>query len=430
MKIRNQLVSAFAGLVLLMLPVQAYAAAGSQYPLRQDLIGAQQVHIVQKEDTLYDLARQYKIGLVELMAANPGIDPWVPTPGVTLVLPSEFILPVPPEQRKGIVINLAEMRLYFFPSDGQSVFSYPLGIGREGWQTPEGTTHISRMRKHPVWIPPASIRAENPDLPAKVPAGPNNPLGDYAMSLGWPSYTIHGTDKPDGIGMRSSHGCLRMYPEDIEELFDLARKGLQVRVVDQPYKLGESGGELYLEVSPTQEQTDELLDKGTLPHAPLGDDAAALTEMIQAWEKRYNRSVDWHLAGATLGERRGIPVRISLAQETAASPETPPVQEEVTQPAPVEPAAPAEPEALPEEDIKLEELQPLTSQEPRRHTSYAPVTPIEEQTPYPLPETIPAVPQAPAVNRVPPEIQPQPMQTPALPAPLRPRSWRPIPDRQ
>jgi len=170
------------------------------------------------EDTIPDIARRFNLGFDEVARANPGVDPWLPGEGTRIILPTQFVLPdAPPE---GIVINVAALRFFYFPKpdkDGQRVvITYPIGIGKVGWATPIGKTKVVSKRKDPYWTPPASVRkehaAEGDPLPARVPPGPDNPLGNRAMNLGWPSYLIHGTNKPAGVGLRASHGCIRMYP--------------------------------------------------------------------------------------------------------------------------------------------------------------------------------------------------------------------------
>ncbi|MEE4145594.1 MAG: L,D-transpeptidase family protein, partial [Halieaceae bacterium] len=184
-----------------------------------DIVGRVQVAIAQDRDTLPEIARRYNLGYEEIIAANPGVDPWRPGQGTPVVLPTAFILPG--GAREGLVLNLASMRLYYYPKAkaGQAaeVITHPVGIGREGWHTPQGTTRIIQKTANPTWTVPASVRrehaAEGDPLPAVVPPGPDNPLGEYAMRLSMPSYLIHGTNKPWGVGMRVSHGCIRMYPE-------------------------------------------------------------------------------------------------------------------------------------------------------------------------------------------------------------------------
>ena len=183
----------------------------------------------------------------------PGVDPWLPGVGREVVVPTQFVLPAAPHE--GVVVNVAAMRIFYYPphkkGEPQIVYTHPIGIGRVGWKTPEGTTKIVSRQKDPVWVVPKSVRAEHLEdgekLPGVVPAGPDNPLGQYAFRLGWPSYLIHGTNKPYGVGMRSSHGCMRLYPEDIAVFFDLIPIGTKVTIVNQPYLFGWRDGTLYLQ---------------------------------------------------------------------------------------------------------------------------------------------------------------------------------------
>ncbi len=270
-----------------------------------DVIGEISWYLAHYEDTMPELARRFDLGFVELMAANPGVDAWLPGEGRQILIPSAYVLPDAP--RRGIVINLAELRLYYFRRDG-SIETVPVGIGRDYWQTPEIETVVSRKRKDPVWIPPASIRAEKPDLPAQIGPGPDNPLGDFAMNLAYGSYVIHGTNKPLGVGRRVSHGCIRLYPEDIARLFPEVPTGTPVRIVDQEIKLGWSGGSLFLEAHPSQEQADEIEAGNTLEHwADIPGMMIRLSEMPGAAEA----DLDWPLIERTLRERSGVPVRIS-----------------------------------------------------------------------------------------------------------------------
>ncbi len=232
------------------------SAQAAELPTRGDLIGAPGVYVVKKDEILHDVARRYDLGFVEMRAANPKIDPWLPGEGTKVTLPTEHLLPNAP--RRGIVINLADQRLYYFHGGPDSVTSYPVGIPRNMFDAHMGTTRIVRKRANPSWIPTPSLREEEPDLPAVVPPGPDNPLGAFALYLGWQYYVIHGTNKPDGVGRRVSHGCIRLYPEDIKALFATVKIGTPVEIVDQPVKVGWSDGALYLEVHPTQHETDEV----------------------------------------------------------------------------------------------------------------------------------------------------------------------------
>jgi L,D-transpeptidase ErfK/SrfK len=194
-------------------------------------VGLIQTTIVSADDTLPDIARRFNLGYEEIVRANPGVDPWLPGAGREVVLPTRFILPNAP--REGIVLNIPAMRLFYYPArkknEPATVITYPIGVGRVGWATPEGTTRIFKRTLDPTWRPPPSIREEHlemgDELPEVVLAGPDNPLGRHSFTLGWPGYLVHGTNKPYGVGMRSSHGCIRLYPEDIEQLFDTVPMG-------------------------------------------------------------------------------------------------------------------------------------------------------------------------------------------------------------
>lgn len=289
------------------LAIALLAAAGATADARangNDLIGQTGFHVAEKPDMLVDLARRHDVGYVEIVAANPGIDPWLPEPGRTVVLPTAHLLP--PGPRKGIVLNLAELRLYFYPEDGAPQ-TYPIGIGQDGWQTPTGRTVVVGKRVRPTWTPPASIRAERPDLPPAIGPGASNPLGNYALDLGWAAYAIHGTNKPYGVGRRVSHGCIRLYPEDIERLFPQVPVGTPVTVIDEPVKLGWSGGQLYLEIHPTQQQADELEQRGRFTPEPIPDLDERIREVAQSETARLN----WTRIRAAVAERHGIPVAIT-----------------------------------------------------------------------------------------------------------------------
>lgn len=279
--------------------------ASSALAAADDISGVQRSYLVGTEDTLYDIALENGLGIVELRAANPGIDPWLPPLGQEIVLPTAHLLPSGPHS--GIVINLGDRRLYFFGSQRSAVSSFPIGIGHAATVTPVGATTVVRKRENPTWIPPASIREEHPSLPAAVAPGPGNPLGKHAIDLGWPSYVVHGTNRPHGIGRRISHGCIRLRADDIAQLFETVEIGIPVRVVDEPVKVGWSGGELYLEVHPTQDQADQIDETGAFIFAGYGD----LVGRVAAAAGDHAGRVDWQLARRVADQRFGIPVRIS-----------------------------------------------------------------------------------------------------------------------
>jgi L,D-transpeptidase ErfK/SrfK len=272
--------------------------------LQPQVIGAPSTYVTRYEDTLMDVARAADVGFVEIRAANPIIDPWLPGAGTRIVLPTQHVVPDAP--RRGIVINVAELRLYYFPPDRRPVLTFPVGIGDEGKETPLGRTLIVRKARHPIWIPTRLEREENPELPAVVPAGPDNPMGDYALYLGWSGYAIHGTNNPDSIGRRDSHGCLRLYPEDIHALFERVPVGTAVTVVNQPVKLGWLDGELYLQVHPGQDAADAVESWGAVPQ-----EAADVDDLIVKTAGSDIGRIDWYAAHLAALQRRGIPVRIT-----------------------------------------------------------------------------------------------------------------------
>lgn len=257
------------------------------------------------EDTLLEVARRFKLGYVEVVAANPGTDPWIPGEGTDVVLPTVHLLPN--AEPEGIVINLADMRLYYYGAPGDRPRSYPIGIGRDGLTTPLGTTDVVRKKKEPTWYPTKRMREEDPELPEVVPPGPDNPLGNRAMYLGWTSYLIHGTNKPWGIGRRSSSGCIRMYPEDAEELFELVKVGTKVTVVDQPIKLEWIDGDLFMEAHPTQLQSDQLEAEGRFnPELP-----SKVVDLVLEVAGDQAGRLDWSRIRRATVERRGYPIRIT-----------------------------------------------------------------------------------------------------------------------
>lgn len=265
------------------------------------------IYRARKGDTLIELARRYRLGYVELAAANPGVDPWQPPEGAPLVIPTVRLLPR--GRREGLLVNLADMRLYHFPGDGQPHAHYPIGIGREGYLTPRGTTRVVRKAADPVWRPPASVRAEKPELPPVVPPGPDNPLGSHALYLAWPSYLIHGTNIPWSIGRHASNGCVRLYPEHIPLLYAAVPVGTRVEVVHEPVKLGWIGEELYLEAHPSMRQADEIEDwRGFTPEVPKG----IMRRIAREAGKAAGR-IDWERAKQAVLERRGYAVRLTAA---------------------------------------------------------------------------------------------------------------------
>jgi L,D-transpeptidase ErfK/SrfK len=274
-------------------------------PPSADLVGRLAVHVTRREDTLVDLAPALGVGYVELLAANPGIDPWLPPAGARLLVPDARL--VPDAAREGIVVNLGDRRLYYFEK-GEPVGAYPIGIAKDGYATPIGVTKVTEKRVKPDWIPGPSARRDDPSLPARVKPGPDNPLGEHALYLAWPSYLIHGTNEPRGVGRHSSRGCIRLYPEDMAALYARVERGTAVRVVNQPVKLGWIGGELYLEVNPDSDQSLQLDETGKLgtASAPSG-----LRERVERVAGEQASRVDWTLVERIASHRYGIPARVT-----------------------------------------------------------------------------------------------------------------------
>lgn len=264
-----------------------------------DLIGELQFTQPLEGEDLGDVGRRFNIGAYEMIEANPGVDFYVPTRAEKITIPTRIILP--PGPRKGLVINLAEMRMYYFHPDGLKVSTYPIGIGQDGWSTPIGTNRIIRKRKDPIWVPPESIRENYQDngkeLPLQIPAGPNNPLGPYALTTGFENIVIHGTPWPKGVGIRSSHGCIRMNNSDITELYQWVELNTPVRIIHQSLKIGKEGENLYVEA-----------------HVPVDEEAYQETytvrEQLQAIMTDHNQEkvmVHWEVINELQSKHLGYP---------------------------------------------------------------------------------------------------------------------------
>jgi L,D-transpeptidase ErfK/SrfK len=281
----------------------------------QKLVGAPDYYVTRAEDTLLDVARDNDLGYSALMTVNAGMDPWRPGDGRAITLPKLFLLPDGP--RQGIVIDLAAQRLYYFHDDGQTVETFPIGTGDQAGMTPTGATRVTAKTPHPAWYPPKSIRDVRPELPAMVPAGPDNPLGDYALRLGWPSYLIHGTNKPYGVGRNVSHGCIRLYPEDIETLFREVKIGTPVRVADQEMRLEWANGELYLALAPSHDQMVEISENQPMTVSVPPD---LFAKVAQAAGDQVTR-VDWQMVSWIADHRPGMPIPVT--ERPSASGEAP-----------------------------------------------------------------------------------------------------------
>jgi L,D-transpeptidase ErfK/SrfK len=307
--------AAAAGAALLLPHGQAAAAVLGQPPRTGDLIGEITYYVSHANETLLDVARARNLGVPEISAVNPGVDPWVPGEETLLTLPTAFILPDAP--REGVVINYGELRLFYFPKSGP-VQTYAIGIGRDGFELKYGQTQIVRKKEKPTWYPTEETQRDKPWVGKVVPPGPDNPLGLYALYLGWPTYLVHGTNMPYGVGRRVSRGCIRMYPEGVERLFRQLPVGTKVTAVNQPVKVGWHQGELYLEVQPDMDQLDELEATQTMtPRLPAGDNHQLVLNRAGTEAAR----VDWDLVDAELLARRGIPVQITRPAQPGILPE-------------------------------------------------------------------------------------------------------------
>jgi L,D-transpeptidase ErfK/SrfK len=288
-------------------PMALFAAASSAMatPTSPPLIGEPRTYVTTPRDSLLDLARANDVGYVAMIAANPVLDPWVPGAGKTIRLPTAHLLPAAPHE--GIVINIAEMRLYYFPVKDGVPETYPIGLGEAGSETPSGATRVVSKEPNPTWIRTKSEIEAKPWAPKVVPPGPDNPLGAYALHLGWPAYLIHGTDDWRGVGRRDSRGCIRMYPEDIERLFREVKVGTKVTVVNQPLKLAWVGDRLYLEVHPTPKQADQL----EMDNIDDFQDPTGIAKAIVAAAKDSAGRLDWAAIREAAKDRNGIPVPIT-----------------------------------------------------------------------------------------------------------------------
>ena len=266
-----------------------------------DVIGRLAVVTLGKDETLPDIARHFGAGVDGVGGANPKVDMWAPEKGDQVLLPLSFILP--DAARKGIVINLASMRLFQYKGDGslQTVMTYPVGVGAEDRPTPMGPTRVVRKAVRPTWYVPASIaerhRKKGDILPAKVPPGPDNPLGEYALYLSKAGYLIHGTNKPASVGLQATNGCIRLYPENIKILFNDTPVETPVTIVNQPYLIGQRGGVLYMEAHDSKDNS-----------AP--GELRKIHDKLRSIEKKLARKLDWKKIDEVQAEKLGIPIPI------------------------------------------------------------------------------------------------------------------------
>jgi len=286
----------------------SYTAFAATFPLppEQDaVVGDVQTVVAKYEDSLSDLGRRYGIGYEEIVSANPTLDPWLPGAGARVLIPSRFVLPAAP--RVGIVINLPEHRLYYYPKpkkgESPQVVTYPISVGKMDWTTPLGITRIVDKRVKPSWYPPESVRLEHEKegrpLPKIVPPGPDNPLGEHAMRLDIPggAYLIHGTNRPIAVGMPVTHGCIRMFPEDIENFFAMVPVRTPVNILHQANKAGWQGDTLYIEVHPPLEGTTD----------PEAQSLTNVTRLLVAATKDRPTKIDWSRAESIFRKATGIP---------------------------------------------------------------------------------------------------------------------------
>ena len=295
-------------ILVLLLLCRAVPVRGATFPLPTDgsnIVGQLQVVTVDSRNTLLDIARHYELGHEEITRANPGVSIWLPGEGTPIVVPTEFILP--PQPWVGIVVNISQRRLYYFPphkaNEPATVVTFPIGISRPGWSTPLGTTRIIGKYKDPAWFVPKSIQEEHrskgeDNFPDYFPPGPNNPMGMLAMETGFPQIFIHGTNHPWGVGMQVSHGCIHLYPENAAYIFPRLPVGTPVRIINQPVSAGERGGLLYLSVSEPVEgypgSQDNLLSQAM----------DALT--------RYSPEIDWVRVKQVVDAQPVLPVPVSI----------------------------------------------------------------------------------------------------------------------
>jgi L,D-transpeptidase ErfK/SrfK len=289
---------------------QAEALQFELPPPEKNVFGQIQFAISHSTESFATVARRYDVGYYELVEANPYVNPDHPKSGTVLIIPTEYILP--PVPRVGIVINLANMRLYYFPKGKNYFYTYPVGIGKMDWETPLGALRIIQKIKNPVWVIPRSILEYRRSQGEKITQttmlpGPDNPLGDYAIRLSIPTYLIHGTNNPDSVGRRSSAGCIHLYPEDIAILFKEAPANTTVLIINQPILLGWNHEKLYMEAHvPLAEQRKEFSNNSSiivdLLHNFLGVEFK-------------NIHIQWSDVYSTMRDHTGIPQSIAVDQD-------------------------------------------------------------------------------------------------------------------
>jgi len=299
-------------LILLLASFNSFALK-FQIDDNDEIVGKVKIIYTKENELFADLAEKYDVGFLQLSAANPYVDPWLAITGTEVVLPQYFILPA--NEREGIVINLAEYRLYYYPpkkkgNKTQFVYTYPIGIGRDGWESPVTHTTIRAIEADPAWYPPQSIIDEHfaeygETLPKIVPPGPDNPLGPYKLSLSLPGYLIHGSNKEFGVGMRVSHGCFRMFNHHVSELANAVKRGTKVTIIKERFKFGKKDNQLFLEAHPALE--DDIEDE-------LTDYYDYIVEQVRRLNKKYHNrlKVDWNALREAVYAEEGLPTPIAV----------------------------------------------------------------------------------------------------------------------
>lgn len=300
----------FLAMVALLAGAASLPARAATFPLPTDgssVVGHLFVVTANKADTLLDIARHYDIGSDEIHQSNPGVDIWLPKQGERVLIPLEFVLP--PKPWRGIVADVSARRIYYFPrpKPGQpaEVITFPIGVSRDKWPTPTGITRVVAKVRNPSWIVPKSILAEHAaegdPLPKIVPPGPDNPMGLMAIRTAIPGIFIHGTSRPWGVGSRVSHGCMHLYPEDVASIFDSLPIGTPVRIINEPYQVGERGGVLYL-------AAHQPLSDYPAPAAPEQWAVDAVTKALAGRQIL----IDWARVKRIVQEHTTVPTPISL----------------------------------------------------------------------------------------------------------------------
>jgi L,D-transpeptidase ErfK/SrfK len=321
---RDHLLTGGAVLLSLSLALLSAPAHATTYTLSSPdvtVVGDDQTVTTAYEDTLYDLANKFSLGSEELIRVNPTVDPWLPGAGTKIIVPGRHILP--PGPHEGLIVNLPEHRIYYFPKPrrGQPpvVITYPVSIGKMDWHTPLGVTHVIAKVRNPTWYPPASVRKEHLEdgdpLPAMVPPGPDNPLGAFAMRLavGNGTYMIHGTNNPLAVGMPVTHGCIRMYPDDVAQLFPMVPVGTQVRIINQPIKVAWVDGELLLEAHPPVDDEGQSFEP----------DVDKFAQLLQTAVGNSTVAIDWDYSREVLKRADGVLATVGLQADLTADQKAP-----------------------------------------------------------------------------------------------------------